>query len=65
MFFSKFGKNMIKPPLIWLIYLTWIANFRISLGLMKSNVCVALLNVLHIDLQQCHNLRQWVDINSI
>ena len=32
---------------------------------MKSNGCVALLNVLHIDLQQRHNLRQWVDIKSI
>ena len=39
------------PPLIWLIYLTLFPNFQITLGLMKSNGCVALLDVLNIDLQ--------------
>ena len=46
---------MIKPPWIWLMYLTLQVNFQITLGLMKSNVCVPLLNILR-------NLRQWVDI---
>ena len=31
------------------------------LGLMKANGFVALPNILHINLQQCHNLCQWVD----
>ena len=63
--FSNFWKNMIKTPLIWLIYLTLWANFGIKLGLMKSNDCVAFANILHINLQKCQNLCQWVDVNSI
>ena len=35
-----FPKNMIKPPLILLMYLTLKVNFQISLGLRKTNVCV-------------------------
>ena len=31
---------------------------------MKSNGCVALLNILYTNLQQCNYLRQWVDIIS-
>ena len=61
----EFLKSMIKPPLIWIISLTLFPNFQITLGLMKSNGYVALLNALHLDLQQCHNLCQWADINSI
>ena len=34
-------------------------------GLMKSNGCMALLNIMHINLQQCHNQCHWVDINFI
>ena len=37
-------KNMIKLPLISLIHLTLQANFGITLGMMKSNGCVALLD---------------------
>ena len=33
----------------------FIGNFWITLGLMKPNGCMALLNILHINLQQCHN----------
>ena len=40
-------------------------NFQITLGLMKLNGCVALLNILHINLQLCHNRCQWANINSI
>ena len=50
--FLEFVKNMIKPPLIWLMYLTLKANFRIMLRLMISNCCVPLLNILHKDLCQ-------------
>ena len=39
------------PSLISLIYFTVEANFRISLGLMKSNGCVALLNILHYSIK--------------
>ena len=63
--FSNFRKNMFKPLLIWLVYLTLWANFRIRLGLMKSNGCVTLLNILPANLQQCYNPGQWFDINSI
>ena len=31
------------------------------LGLMKANGFVDLPNILHINLQQCHNLCQWID----
>ena len=41
----EFPKNMIKPPLLWLMFLTLQYNVRIILHLMKSNVL--LLNVLH------------------
>ena len=64
MFFLNFQNN-IKFPLISLTHLAVFPNFQITLGLMKSNGCVALLNVLDIDLQQCHNLCQCVDIHSI
>ena len=43
----KFLKNMIKPPSIWSIYLTLLANFQIMLRLMKWNGFVPLLNILH------------------
>ena len=42
-----------------------LTNFQITLGLMKLNGCVALLNILHINLQLCHNRCQWANINSI
>ena len=42
-----------------------LTNFQITLGLMKLNGCVALLNILHINLQLCHNRCQWADVNSI
>ena len=42
----EFPKNMIKPPLISLLYLTSYVNFQITLGLIKSNVCGPLLNLL-------------------
>ena len=45
-----------------LINLTLWVNFRITLGLMKSNCHVALLYMLYINLQQCYDLRKWVDI---
>ena len=38
---------MIKLPLISLIHLTLQANFGITLGMMKSNGCVALLHVYY------------------
>ena len=62
---SNFRKNMIKPPLISLVYLTLWVNFQITLGLTRTNDCVPLLNILPINLQQCHNLSHWVDIESI
>ena len=70
MFFSNFWKHdqtsiNLTNIYIYIYILTLFANFRITLGLMKSNGCVALLNLLHLDLQQCHNLCQWVDLNSI
>ena len=40
----EFPKNMINPPLIWLLYLAFKASFPNTLGLMKSNGCVPLLN---------------------
>ena len=45
--------------------LTLVANFRIMLRLMKLNGYLPLLNILHRNLEQSHNLRQLVDINSI
>ena len=45
--------------------LTLVANFRIMLRLMKLNGYLPLLNILHRNLEQSHNLRQSVDINSI
>ena len=39
-----------KPPLVWLINLTLLANFQIMLHLMKSNGCVPLLILLHKNL---------------
>ena len=33
----------------------FIGNFWIMLGLMKPNGCMALVNILYINLQQCHN----------
>ena len=33
----------------------FIGNFWITLGLMKPNSFMALLNIIHINLQQCHN----------
>ena len=56
----NFQKNMVKPQLIWLIFLTLYANFRITLCFMKSNGCVALLNILNINLQKYHNVKQGV-----
>ena len=50
---------MIKPPLISLVYLTLLVNFQITLGLTRLNDCVALLNILPINLQQWHNLSHW------
>ena len=44
--YFQISENLIKPPLIWLLYLTWYANFQITLCLMKSNGCVSLLNIL-------------------
>ena len=41
----EFPKNMIKPPLLWLMFLTLQDNFRIMLRLMKSNG--PLLNALY------------------
>ena len=43
----EFPKNMIKPPLIWLMYSTLKVDFQIMLGFMKSNFCKALLKKLH------------------
>ena len=40
----EFPKSMINPPLIWLLHFTFKANFPITLGLMKSNGCMPLLN---------------------
>ena len=51
---------MVKPRLIWLIFLTLYANFRITLCFMKSNGCVALLNILNINLQKYHNVKQGI-----
>ena len=45
-----FLKNMIKPPLIWLMYLPLYPNFQITVRLMKSKGCVPLLNILHKNL---------------
>ena len=42
------------------MYWTLCTNFLITLGLMKSNDYVILLNVLHIDLYQCKNLHESV-----
>ena len=39
----EFPKNMIKPSVFWLIYLTLLVNFQIMQGLMKSNGCAPLL----------------------
>ena len=33
----ELARNMIKPPLIWLIYLTLLDDFRMTLRLIKSN----------------------------
>ena len=43
----EFPKNMIKPPLIWLIHLTLQINIWITLCLMKSNSCLPLLNIFY------------------
>ena len=42
-----------------------LSNLNLMLGFIKSTGCVTFLNILHINLQQCHNLRQYVDINYI
>ena len=45
--------------------LTLEANFLIMSRLMKLNGSLSLLNILHKNLEQSHNLRQSVDINSV
>ena len=40
--------------------MTLYANFWITLCFMKSNGCVALLNILNINLQKYHNVKQGV-----
>ena len=50
-YFSRFSKNMIKPPLIWLcVWLFKFSNFPIMLRLMRSNGFSPLLNILHKNL---------------
>ena len=44
-------------------FIGWFSNY-IGFDEIKYG-CVALLNILHINLQQSHKLRQWVGINSI
>ena len=49
-------KNMIKLPLILLMYLTLWPIFELR-WVWWNHGCMALLNILPINLQQCHNLR--------
>ena len=51
--------------LVWLMYLTSLVNFQISLCLMKSNGCMPLQNIPHQNLLHIKNLSQWIDINSV